>query len=160
MCACRSRIMLSEIGTGSVGLTGMTAHAIEQCIHYCYYRTTARLATSDAMRSKWARLSGSYGSAGQSKFLNTTHGAISDSARARGSTVTGIVGACHVDNSGLLQSAVWSELRRQQVTAYIQTAWPRGQQPGQPRSHEATQQHPATRQHTQLRDAANTANSV
>jgi hypothetical protein len=47
--------MLSEIGTGSVGLTGMTAHATEQCIHYHYYYyyiKTARLATSDAMRSK------------------------------------------------------------------------------------------------------------
>jgi hypothetical protein len=55
VCVCRSRIMLSEIGTGSVGLTGMTAHATEQCIHcyYCYYYSkTARLATSDAMRSK------------------------------------------------------------------------------------------------------------
>ena len=58
VCVCRSRIMLSEIGTGSVGLTGMTAHATEQCIHcyYCYYSSyyskTARLATSDAMRSE------------------------------------------------------------------------------------------------------------
>jgi hypothetical protein len=39
----------------------------------------------------------------------------------------------------------------------IQTAWPRANNLG---NHQATQQHPATRQHTQLRDAANTANTL